>query len=110
MLDQQVNKLTARPRFNAVLLGIFAALGVAPAGTGVCGLISFVVAHRTQEIGVRMAPGATPGGIVRLVLRLAAAWTAGGAAVSTLFGAAMAALIPARHAAGLYPAEVLRRE
>ena len=83
MLDQQVSKLAARPRFNAVLLGIFAVLGVALAGIGLYGLISFTVAQRTQEIGVRMALGATPGGIVRLVLRHAAGWTAVGAAVGT---------------------------
>ncbi|SPE30090.1 conserved membrane hypothetical protein [Candidatus Sulfopaludibacter sp. SbA6] len=83
MLDQQVSKLAARPRFDAVLLGIFAALGVALAGIGLYGLMSFMVAQRTQEIGVRMALGATPGGIVRLVLRDVAAWTAVGAAVGT---------------------------
>ena len=81
MLDQQVSRLAARPRFNAMLLGIFAALGVALAAIGLYGLISFSVAQRTQEIGVRMALGATPGGIVRLVLRHAAGWTAAGAAV-----------------------------
>ncbi len=83
MLDQQVNKLAARPRFDAVLLAIFAALGVALAGIGLYGLMSFMVAQRTQEIGVRMALGATPGGIVRMVLRHAAAWTGVGAAVGT---------------------------
>jgi ABC-type antimicrobial peptide transport system permease subunit len=82
-LDQQVNRLAARPRFNAVLLGIFAALGVVLAGIGLYGLISFMVVERTQEIGVRMALGATPGGIVRLVLRHAAEWTAAGVAVGT---------------------------
>jgi predicted permease len=80
-LDQQLSKLAARPRFNALLLGIFAALGVALAGVGLYGLISFMVAQRTQEIGVRMALGATPGGIVRLVLRHAARWTVAGALV-----------------------------
>jgi ABC-type antimicrobial peptide transport system permease subunit len=83
MLDQQVSKLAARPRFNAVLLGIFAALGLALAGIGIYGLISFMVVQRTQEIGVRMALGATPGGIVRLVLRHASGWTAAGAAVGS---------------------------
>jgi len=81
MLDQQVSRLAAQPRFNAVLLGIFAGLGAALAGIGLYGLMSFLVAQRTQEIGVRMALGATPGEIVRVVLRGAAGWTAVGAAV-----------------------------
>jgi predicted permease len=83
MLDQQVSRLAERPRFNAVLLGMFAILGLALAGIGLYGLISFVVAQRTQEIGVRMVLGATPGGIIRLVLRHAAVWTIAGAAVGT---------------------------
>jgi len=82
-LRQQVSMLAARPRFNAVLLGIFAALGLALAAIGLYGLIVFLVAERTQEIGVRMALGATPGGIVRLVLRQAGGWTAAGAGVGT---------------------------
>jgi len=62
---------------------MFAVFGVVLAGTGLYGLISFTVSQRTQEIGVRMALGATPGGIIRLVLRHAVAWTAVGAAVGT---------------------------
>jgi ABC-type antimicrobial peptide transport system permease subunit len=88
-LPQRVSQLAARPRFNAVLLGIFAALGLALAGIGLYGLIAFLVAERTQEIGMRMALGATPGEIVRLVLRYAGGWTAAGAAV----GAAGALLV-----------------
>ena len=83
MLDEQVSKLAARPRFDALLLGMFAALGVVLAGIGLYGLMSFLVVQRTQEIGVRMALGATPGGIVGLVLRHAAGWTGAGAAVGT---------------------------
>jgi predicted permease len=84
MLDQQVSKLAARPRFDAVLLVIFAALGAALAAIGLFGLMSFMVAQRTQEIGVRMALGAPPAGIVRMVLRHAAGWTAGGVVAGTV--------------------------
>ena len=93
VLDQQVSRLAAGPRFNAVLLGIFAASGLALAGIGLYGLLAFLVAQRTQEIGVRMALGATPGGIVRLVLRHAAGWTAIGVVVGVAGASAVTRLL-----------------
>ena len=66
-MSQRVNNLADRPRFNAVLLGLFAAIGVSLASIGLYGLISFLVTQRTQEIGVRMALGATSGNILGLV-------------------------------------------
>ena len=53
-------------------------MGVILAAIGLYGLISFLVAQRTQEIGVRMALGATPGQITRLVLVHAVRWTLAG--------------------------------
>lgn len=79
-LQQRVERLAQRPRFNAVLLGIFAGLGLALAAIGLYGLISFLVARRTQEIGVRIALGASRGEIFALVLKQAAGWVAAGAA------------------------------
>jgi predicted permease len=89
-LDQRAGKLAERPRFNAWLLGLFAGMGLLLAAIGLYGVISFLVAQRTQEIGVRMALGATPGAIARLVLGHAARWTFAGAAlgiVGSLFTA-----------------------
>jgi predicted permease len=89
-LDQRVGKLAERPRFNAWLLGLFAAMGLLLAAIGLYGVVSFLVAQRTQEIGVRMALGATPGAIARLVLGHAARWTFAGAAlgvIASLFAA-----------------------
>jgi len=87
-MEQRVGKLAVRPRFNALLLGIFAGLGLLLAAIGLYGVISFLVTQRAQEIGVRMALGATPGAISRLVLGQAALWIAAGAvlgAIATLF-------------------------
>jgi predicted permease len=83
-MDARVGKLTQRPRFDAVLLSLFAGIGVVLAALGIYGVVSFFVSQRTQEIGVRMALGATPSGISRMVLANVARWTAGGVAVGLL--------------------------
>jgi hypothetical protein len=80
-MDQRVGTLAERPRFNALLLGIFAGMGVLLAAVGLYGVASFLVAQRVQEIGVCMALGATPGAIAVLVLKQSAQWTAAGTVV-----------------------------
>jgi putative ABC transport system permease protein len=62
-----VSKLADRPRFETALLGFFAFCGLLMAVIGLYGVIAFVVAQRTQEIGVRMALGATRMNILRLI-------------------------------------------
>lgn len=77
-LAQRVGKLAQRPKFSAVLLAFFAVTALVSAAVGLYGLVSFLVIQRTREIGVRMALGATPPIIVRLVLHHAAVWTIAG--------------------------------
>jgi putative ABC transport system permease protein len=77
-MGERLAQGTGRPRFQATLLGAFAAIGVLLAAIGLSGVMSFLVAQRRREIGVRMALGATPGNIVRLTLRFAARSTAAG--------------------------------
>jgi ABC-type antimicrobial peptide transport system permease subunit len=83
-LNQRVGRLAERPRFNALLLGLFAGMGLTLAAIGLYGVMSFLVAQRTREIGVRMALGATPGAVARLVLAHAARWTVAGAVLGAI--------------------------
>jgi hypothetical protein len=68
-LNQRVSKMAARPRFETALLGFFAAAGLLIAVLGLYGIVSFIAIQRTQEIGVRMALGASRFNILRLILR-----------------------------------------
>ncbi len=88
---QSVGRLADRPRFEAALLGFFAACGLLMAVIGLYGVIAFVAAQRTQEIGVRMALGATRADILRLI-------TAEGVRLIVLGGAiGLAAALSAAH-------------
>ena len=77
-LRESINRLSVRPRFNALLLAVFAALGLLLSAFGIYGVLGFLVAQRTREIGLRIALGATPRGVVMLVLGNAMRWHAAG--------------------------------
>lgn len=67
-MEQIVDEALAQPRFSVVLLGIFAGTGLLLAVVGLYGVITTSVANRTHEIGIRMAIGARPATIIRMIL------------------------------------------
>ena len=77
-IEQRVAHEAIRPRFNAVLLAMFAGFSLMLASIGLYGTVSFWIAQTTREIGVRMALGATPAGIVRMVAARTGLWVGGG--------------------------------
>ena len=92
-LNEQVSKLADRPRFETALLGFFAFTGLVMAIIGLYGVIAFMAAQRTQEIGVRMALGATRADILRLILREGVRLIALGAAVGIAAALVMSQLL-----------------
>lgn len=95
-LQRIVDQSVSPRRFFALLVAAFAALGLLLASLGIYGVISYSVARRTQEIGVRMALGATAPQVQLSVIGRALRMTLAGVAVG-----AVAALIVARSIASL---------
>jgi predicted permease len=83
-MDQRLYEALARRRFSMLLLGVFAALALLLAATGIYGVMSYWVNQRTHEIGIRMALGAEQRNILRLVIRQALVLVSVGIAIGLM--------------------------
>jgi putative ABC transport system permease protein len=83
-LESYLDRMIAQRRFNMALLALFGGLGLVIAAVGIYGVMSYLVAQRTSEIGVRMALGATRQHVVAMILRRAGGLTIAGLVLGTL--------------------------
>lgn len=94
LLSDQLGGAWVKQRFTSIVLASFAALALVLAATGVFGVVSSLVSERTREIGIRIALGATPRDVGRLVIRQGLRLPV----IGLIVGAAMA--IPSSRALG----------
>jgi predicted permease len=92
-LEQRVDRFREQPRFVATLVALFAGFGVLLASVGLYGVLSFLVAQQTQEIGVRMALGARPRDIAALIQTYAGVWMGAGVAAGVLCSLAVTRMV-----------------
>ncbi|HZS07632.1 MAG TPA: ABC transporter permease [Blastocatellia bacterium] len=96
-MEQVIYQSITEPRFRTLLTGLFAAVALLLATVGIYGVISYVVAERTHEIGIRMALGARGPDVLRLVvgqgMKLALSGVAIGLAASFLLTRLMKGLL-----------------
>ncbi len=80
-MRQALASSTAQPRFDTMLLAVFAGIALALAAVGIYGVVAYSVAQRTHEIGVRMALGAAPSDVWGMVIGQAARMALAGIAI-----------------------------
>jgi len=92
-MDQVIVESSSDTRFEALLLGTFAGLALLLAAVGIYGVMSYLVAQRTQELGIRMALGAQPFDVLRLVIGRGVALTVAGLAIGLVAAFAITRLL-----------------
>jgi predicted permease len=101
-LEEILVTAKAQPRFTTLLLGVFSGVALLLAVVGIYGVIGYSVAQRTQEMGIRLALGASREGILRLVV----AYGLGLAAIGIVIGLAGAAALTRLMSTQLYQTSV----
>jgi putative ABC transport system permease protein len=94
-MDDVIASALSRPRFNLLLMASFAGVALLLSGLGIYGVLAYVVAERTREIGIRMALGARAADVVRLMLREGLASVAAGAGIGVAAALALGRLLRA---------------
>jgi putative ABC transport system permease protein len=88
-MDTTIDRAQATTRFNLLLIGLFATVAASLAAVGLYGVVSSVVRQRTAEIGLRIALGADPAGILRLVIGQGLGLSAAGIAIGFVAAAGL---------------------
>ena len=83
-MDQTLSEMSSQRRFNMLLLGVFAALALTLAAVGIYGVMSYSVAQRTHEIGIRMALGARGTDVLGMVVKRGMVLVAAGIGVGLI--------------------------
>jgi len=92
-LEHYYSELVAQRRINMRLLGLFGLLGACVAAVGIYGVMAYLVAQRTREIGIRMALGARPASIIGSVLGGTGRYVIAGVAAGTLLAWMLSTLV-----------------
>jgi ABC-type antimicrobial peptide transport system permease subunit len=92
-MDALLARTVSQPRFNLLLLAIFAGLALLLAAVGIYGVMSYLVTQRTHEIGVRIALGAQTHDVIKLVVRQGMALTLTGVVIGLIAAFGLTRLI-----------------
>ncbi len=92
-MEDILTKAVELPRFNMLLFGVFACVGLLLAAVGVYGLMAYLVVQRTHEIGIRIALGADKGDVLRIVMSHGVKLVAMGTAIGLASALALTRLI-----------------